>query len=155
VAHAPEGKATRFRCRYHGWTYDLCGRLRGTPEFDGVGDFRREDNGLPRLAVETWGPFVFTHAGPSQESLASWLAPLPRLAAALGIDALKFVERREFVVNCNWKVFVDNYLDGGYHVNTVHPALASVLDYSHYRTDIFAHTSVQTSPLQSSGSPPA
>ena len=38
VAPEAEGQATRFRCRYHGWTYDLAGRLRGTPEFDGVAD---------------------------------------------------------------------------------------------------------------------
>src|SRR6516164_4130486 len=37
------GKATRLRCPYHGWTYDLTGRLRGVPEFDGVADFCRED----------------------------------------------------------------------------------------------------------------
>src|SRR5262245_26909174 len=32
---APEGQVTRLRCRYHGWTYDLAGRLRGVPEFEG------------------------------------------------------------------------------------------------------------------------
>jgi nitrite reductase/ring-hydroxylating ferredoxin subunit len=50
----PEGKASRLRCRYHGWTYDLAGRLRGTPEFEGVADFCREDNGLAELAVAVW-----------------------------------------------------------------------------------------------------
>jgi choline monooxygenase len=61
---------------------------------------------------------------------------------------LNFVARREYRLACNWKVFVDNYLDGGYHVNTVHPGLAGVLDYAHYRTEVFGHTSVQTSPLR-------
>jgi choline monooxygenase len=46
------------------------------------------------------------------------------------------------------KVFVDNYLDGGYHVNSVHPGLAGVLDYSEYRTDIARKTAVQSSPLR-------
>jgi choline monooxygenase len=46
---------------------------------------------------------------------------------------------------------VDNYLDGGYHVNTVHPGLAGVLDYTHYRTEVSGMTSVQTSPLQPGG----
>jgi choline monooxygenase len=150
VVSAPEGKATRLRCRYHGWTYDLAGRLRGAPEFDGVADFRREDQSLPELAVDTWGPFVWVHPGRPSAPLADWLAPLPRLAAGLGIEALRFVERREYVLACNWKVFVDNYLDGGYHVNTVHPALAGILDYTHYRTDVFANASVQTSPLRAS-----
>ena len=49
-----EGKASRLRCRYHGWTYDLAGRLRGTPEFEGVADFCREDNGLAEVKVAVW-----------------------------------------------------------------------------------------------------
>src|SRR5262249_15202927 len=55
------GQATRLRCRYHGWTYDLAGRLRGVPEFEGVADFRREDCGLVPLRLETWGPWVWVH----------------------------------------------------------------------------------------------
>ena len=41
VAWEEQGCASRLRCRYHGWTYDLTGKLRGTPEFDGTADFRR------------------------------------------------------------------------------------------------------------------
>ena len=36
ILNEPCGTATKLRCRYHGWTYDLAGKLRGTPEFDGV-----------------------------------------------------------------------------------------------------------------------
>jgi len=35
---------------------------------------------------------------------------------SLGLAKLHFAERREYTLECNWKVFVDNYLDGGYHV---------------------------------------
>jgi choline monooxygenase len=152
VVCAEEGRATRLRCRYHGWTYDLAGRLRGTPEFDGVADFRREDNGLVPLAVAAWGPLVWVHPGPDPVPLAEHLAPLPGRAGGLGLDRLHFVARREYRLACNWKVFVDNYLDGGYHVNTVHPGLAGVLDYSQYRTEVAGNTSVQVSPLKPSGS---
>jgi choline monooxygenase len=145
-----EGRATRLRCRYHGWTYDLCGRLRGTPEFDGVADFRREDNGLPPVAVAAWGPLVWAHLGTLREPLTEYLAPLPERSASMKLEALRFVARREYRLACNWKVFVDNYLDGGYHVNTVHPALAGVLDYSQYRTEVAGNTAVQFSPLQPS-----
>jgi choline monooxygenase len=150
VMEAPAGKATKLRCRYHGWTYDLAGRLRGTPEFDGVADFRKEDQGLPPLAVDTWGPLVFVHGPPlpPDQTLAGHLGPLPGRTADLGLDALRFVARHEYELACNWKVFVDNYLDGGYHVNTVHPGLAGALDYAHYRTEIAENTSVQVSPLK-------
>jgi choline monooxygenase len=148
VALEPAGQASRFRCRYHGWTYDLAGRLRGVPEFDGVAEFRREDNGLPPLGVATWGPLVFVHASPNPPALLEFLKPLPERTAPLGVDALRFFQRREYVLNCNWKVYVENYLDGGYHVNTIHPALATVLDYTSYRTEIAGNTSVQISPMR-------
>jgi choline monooxygenase len=67
---------------------------------------------------------------------------------SLSLDALRFVARREYDLACNWKVYVDNFLDGGYHVNTIHPGLAGVLDYSQYRTQIAGNTSVQISPLK-------
>jgi choline monooxygenase len=143
----PEGKVTRLRCRYHGWTYDLAGRLRGVPEFDGVCDFRREEQGLAELAVATWGPFVWVCQKPRQP-LTDFLAPLPGHPSTRELDALRFVERREYDLACNWKVFVDNYLDGGYHINTVHPGLAGVIDYSQYRSVIAGNTSVQTGPLK-------
>jgi choline monooxygenase len=147
----PEGKVTKLRCRYHGWTYDLAGRLRGTPEFDGVADFCREEQGLSPLAVATWGPLVCVHGDGQMDSLTDYLAPLPTRTADRGLDALHFVERREYELACNWKVYVDNFLDGGYHVNSVHPGLAGVLDYTHYRTEVFDLTSLQSSPLQQPG----
>jgi choline monooxygenase len=150
VINAPCGHVTKLRCRYHGWTYDLTGRLRGTPEFDGVEEFRKEEQGLPPLAVDTWGPLVFVHMGTPTVSLAEFLAPLPERSAGLGIDGVQFVARREYEMACNWKVFVDNYQDGGYHVNTVHPGLAGALDYAHYRTENHAHGGVQISPLKAS-----
>jgi choline monooxygenase len=148
VMNEPAGRATRFRCRYHGWTYDLAGRLRGTPEFDGVADFRREEQGLVDLEVDVWGPLVWVRPRAGGPGLAEYLTPLPEMAGELGLEALRFVGRREYQLGCNWKVFVDNYLDGGYHVNTVHPGLSGVLDYANYRTQVAGNTSLQSSPLR-------
>jgi choline monooxygenase len=160
VMQKPQGTASRLRCPYHGWTYDLAGCLRGTPEFDGVADFERGDNGLVGIPVDTWGPLVAIHlasaSSPSahgadrlpKRPLADFLAPFPERTASAGLNQLHFVERREYLLNCNWKVFIDNYLDGGYHVNSIHPGLAGVLDYSRYRTEIAGNTSVQISPLR-------
>jgi choline monooxygenase len=129
----------------------MAGRLRGTPEFDGVADFRREDNGLAPVAVAEWGPFVWAHLGTPERSLEEFLAPLPDSPAARLMQGLRWHGRQEHDLACNWKVFVDNYLDGGYHINAVHPALAGVIDYSQYRTDVHAFTSVQSGPLKPSG----
>jgi choline monooxygenase len=143
----PCGHATKLRCRYHGWTYDLTGKLRGTPEFDGVQDFRKEDNGLVEIAVAVWGPMVWVHLSRPIHPLEEFLAPLPEWIGNKGIENLRYCGSHQYALNCNWKVYVDNYLDGGYHVNTVHPALAGVLDYSQYRSTSHGNTSVQTAPL--------
>lgn len=148
VAVGDCGSATKFRCRYHGWTYDLQGRLKGVPESDGICDFAREDNGLPALRVEVWGPLVFVAFDDSAGDFAEFVQPLTDRVDAAELAGLKFVERRSYDIACNWKVYVDNYLDGGYHVNTIHPALAGVLDYSKYRTEIHGQTNVQLSPLK-------
>ena len=147
ILNESSGTATKLRCRYHGWTYDLAGKLRGTPEFEGVADFRKEDNGLVPIAVGTWGLFVWVHLDPPIDSLEKFLDPLPTWAADRMVG-LYFADRVEYELACNWKVYVDNYLDGGYHVNTVHPALAGVLDYTGYKTTIHANSSVQTSPMK-------
>src|SRR5215210_5582720 len=96
ILNEPCGHATKLRCRYHGWTYDLAGRLRGTPEFDGVEDFRKEEQGLPTMAVETWGPFVFVHQGTPTQTLADFLAPFPTMTEGRGLEEMRFVERREY-----------------------------------------------------------
>ena len=56
-------------------------------------------------------------------------------------------ERRSYFLNCNWKVFVDNYLDGGYHVPHIHGGLTSVLDYSQYTIETGERFCLQSSPI--------
>jgi choline monooxygenase len=153
VINEPCGHAAKLRCRYHGWTYDLAGRLIGTPEFAGVEDFKKEEQGLPPMTVDTHGPFVFVHQGKPTQTLAEFLTPFPEMTKEMRLDTLHFVDRREYVLECNWKVFVDNYQDGGYHVNTVHPGLAGALDYAQYRTELHGNNSVQISPIKPSDDP--
>jgi choline monooxygenase len=150
ILTAEKGKVPALSCRYHGWTYDLKGALKAAPEFEGVQDFCREKIHLPRFRAETWGPFLFAHLGEPKESLQQYLAPFLQEMSSTDFSKLKFTERRTYDIQCNWKVFVDNYLDGGYHVNTLHKALAGVIDYAEYRTRLFEKMSVQESPLRPS-----
>jgi choline monooxygenase len=137
-----EGTAHNLRCPYHGWTYALDGSLTGTPDFAGVQDFDRAANGLIPLAVAVWEHWVFVSPSPVSPSPVS---PFPVL------DDLHWFERRSYTLNCNWKVFVDNYLDGGYHVPHLHKGLNSVLDYSHYTIELGPRSCLQTSPIDSGG----
>ena len=64
---------------------------------------------------------------------------------------LHWMERRSYTLDCNWKVFVDNYLDGGYHVPHLHKGLDSVLDYSSYTIENGERYCLQSSPMVSEG----
>ena len=47
---------------------------------------------------------------------------------------MRYVMRKEYELACNWKVYVDNYLEG-YHIPVVHPSLHKELDYDSYRVE--------------------
>jgi choline monooxygenase len=144
------GTANVFRCPYHGWSYGLDGTLKGAPEFEGACGFDRAQNGLVPVQVAAWEQFVFVNFGPNAAPLADFLGGLVRRVEPLGIGGLHFCERRVYSLNCNWKVFVDNYLDGGYHVPHLHKALNSVLDYKQYTIENEGRYCLQSSPMVSS-----
>jgi choline monooxygenase len=152
VMTEPEGTARNLRCPYHGWTYGLDGRLRGTPDFKGVCDFDAGASGLVPMAVHTWESFVFVRLDSEGESIEESLgAGLVSELHRLELSRFHFMERRRYAFECNWKVFVDNYLDGGYHVPYLHKGLDSVLDYSRYTIENGRRHCLQKSPLVQEG----
>jgi choline monooxygenase len=151
VMNEPCGQAQHLRCPYHGWTYNLEGELRGMTEFEGVCHFDRAQNGLVPVRVETWERFVFVNLDPQAAPLHSFLGALVECARPLGFSQLKFVERRSYIQQCNWKVYVDNFLDGGYHVPHMHKGLNSVLDYKNYTIENVDRLCIQSSPVTIDG----
>ena len=164
------GRANQMRCPYHGWTYSLEGQLKGTPDFSSVCNFDREQNGLVPIEIAIWEQWVFVRLDGEQSSslnrgtgvppvihpqdarakLTDFLgANLISQIKVLNLANLHWVERRSYTLNCNWKVFVDNYLDGGYHVPHLHKGLDSVLDYSHYTIENGERFCLQSSPMVS------
>jgi choline monooxygenase len=150
VAIQPCGQASLLRCPYHGWNYGLDGSLKGMPEFEGVKNFDRGQNGLVPVRVENWECFVFVNLDPQAAPLQQFLGGLTSRIAPLGISKLHFFDRRTYNIHCNWKVFVDNYLDGGYHVPHLHKGLNSVLDYKQYTIENEDRFCLQSSPMVTS-----
>src|SRR5579864_685903 len=132
VVTEPCGSASILHCPYHGWNYGLDGSLKGMPEFDGVKNFERQENGLVPVKAEIWEAFVFVNLDPQAESLTKFLGNLVGRCAPLEWGQLHYLASKTYNIACNWKVFVDNYLDGGYHVPHLHKGLNSVLDYKQY-----------------------
>jgi len=152
VMTEPEGQSPQLRCPYHGWTYSLSGELKGTPDFSGVCDFARENNGLVPVELSEWENWVFVRLNQHGLSLPQFLGEdLMTQIQPLNLADLHWQERRHYSFDCNWKVFVDNYLDGGYHVPHLHKGLDSVLDYSNYMIENGEHYCLQWSPIVSEG----
>ncbi|HET6929788.1 MAG TPA: SRPBCC family protein [Candidatus Acidoferrum sp.] len=136
-----------FNCAYHGWTYTLDGRLIGTPEVDGMEFFDRSTMGMVPLRCETWEQFIFVNFDLQSPPLSAFLENIPQQAAGLEFKGIELAERRDYYVNCNWKVYVDNYLEG-YHIPIVHPGLMKEIDYPRYRTEVFRYSSQQLGPVK-------
>lgn len=141
-----QGRATELVCPYHGWTYALDGRLRSAPRLGRAVNFDVAEFGLKPIATRTWGPLVWLYFGVSPRSLEDDLAPLHARLHAASFSELRFVARKEYTLHCNWKVYVDNYLDGGYHVAHLHHGLAGQLDLSGYHNEVHPRFTVQSCP---------
>jgi choline monooxygenase len=147
VVTEPCGHAQILHCPYHGWNYGLDGSLKGMPEFEGVRNFERGANGLLPVQVATWEKFVFVKLEAGGESLEQFLGGIARRMAPLHVTKLHYFGTRVYDIACNWKVFVDNYLDGGYHVPHLHKGLNSVLDYRQYTIENEDRYCLQSSPM--------
>jgi len=143
VVTQPCGQASLLHCPYHGWNYGLDGSLKGMPEFEGV------ENLVP-IRVETWECFVFINLDENAAPLVEFLGGLVARVAPLGVSQLHYFDRRTYDIHCNWKVYVDNYLDGGYHVPHLHKGLNSVLDYKQYTIENEDRYCLQSSPMVAS-----
>ena len=142
-----EGKRPVLQCGYHGWTYSLDGRLRTTPEFEGVECFDRNLS-LPSFRVESWNGLVFVQLDSEAPSLADFVGDLSDHLSARDVSGYGLAGRKEWELDCNWKVYVDNYLEG-YHIPIVHPGLFREIDYARYRTETRGNYSIQHAPLRS------
>ena len=149
VVMEPCGQASILHCPYHGWNYGLDGSLKGMPEFDGVKNFERQKNGLVPVKTEVWEQLVFVNLDPQSASLHDFLGGLVKRTQPLGLAKLHYFDRKVYDIHCNWKVFVDNYLDGGYHVPHLHKGLSSVLDYKEYTIENEDRYCLQSSPMVS------
>ena len=141
------GSRKLFRCGYHGWTYDLDGKLIHAPEFENVQDFDRSYFALKPVRAEEWFNLIFVNLNPDAEPLTKSLGQLPEQAGRSRFGEMRLFERRSYEMKCNWKTYIDNYLEG-YHLPSVHPGLNRELDYNAYRVECHDRHVLQFSPIR-------
>lgn len=141
-----DGRGARaLHCRYHGWTYTLDGQLKSAPEMAGAEGFDVAAIRLPQARVAVWRGLVFVATG-AAPPLAEVLDGIDARIGDVPLERWVLAGGDRYEIACNWKVYVDNYLEG-YHVPHVHPALARALDRNRYRTELATWHSLQSSPI--------
>ncbi|MBK8064330.1 MAG: aromatic ring-hydroxylating dioxygenase subunit alpha [Betaproteobacteria bacterium] len=119
-----DGNCNAIRCPYHSWAYDYEGQLIVAPEMEQTTGFRMEDFPLLPLKLELWEGFIFINLDPDAIPLKDYLVDLPEVLASYHYDNMVCVRRKEFTLECNWKIYVENAMEA-YHVSTVHRSTLS------------------------------
>jgi phenylpropionate dioxygenase-like ring-hydroxylating dioxygenase large terminal subunit len=102
-------------CRYHGWTYELDGRLRHVPDQHGFPGLDKATRGLvPVVATEVNGLVFVTQEGPPLAGAD--LEQLPPLVPS----RFRLLASTEREAPANWKILVEGFLEG-YHIRSTHP----------------------------------
>lgn len=127
------GQTGNLVCRYHGWAFSWDGSLKSARDF---GDTPTpDDHSLRSIRVETWGPLVFVNLDENAPSLVSTLGSLDTAVRQHDFAAFSYGRRVVRTLECNWKTYVDNYLEG-YHVPLLHPLLNAAVDMKTYSVEV-------------------
>lgn len=144
-----EGKCALhgLKCKYHGWTYSVDGELRGVPGFgeDGRTQLNKSDYNLWPMRVAVWRGLVFVQALPSpgvpmsgpeaNDAFVRENAGFCKHLEEVPLEDFEFKIAKTHSLKCNWKVYVENYLEG-YHIPTIHPGLSKEVDMQGYRVKV-------------------
>jgi choline monooxygenase len=130
-------------CRYHGRRFDLDGTFRHMPEFEQAVSFPSEKDHLPKVPMGAWGRLVFAAVAPGV-AFDGWIGPARERLGWLPLERLRPdpTRSRDYLVNANWALYVENYLEG-FHIPFVHAGLNEALDYGSYRTELHGLSNLQ------------
>lgn len=114
------GKARAFACNFHGWTYDLEGRLSVVPDEGEFPCLEKSELGLVPVATEVWQGFIFVNFNPQpRQSLVEYLGEFGQALEGYPFESLERVVTYHIDLKANWKVWIDAFQEG-YHVPFVH-----------------------------------
>jgi choline monooxygenase len=137
------GHEQQLRCRYHGRRFALDGKFHSMPEFEQTKDFPSASDDLAPIPLGTWTRFLMVALAPAMpfdELIAPMRARLDTLPFRdLAYDASG---ARDYFVNANWALYLDNYLEG-FHIPYVHSSLATTLDYGEYAVELERYSVLQ------------
>jgi phenylpropionate dioxygenase-like ring-hydroxylating dioxygenase large terminal subunit len=124
------GSITKIHCKFHGWQWNLDGQnTRVTERGDWAGFSTLDDEGVELEQVKTgiWGGWVFVNFDPNCEPFERFIDPIPKYLDCVEFDKMRFSWRRRFVINGNWKIAIESFMES-YHVETLHPQAIPLID---------------------------
>lgn len=137
-----QGNRKSLQCLYHGWTFGLDGKLMRVPGMEGTENFDPTRFCLNEVQVDTWGPYVFVNLDPHAASIHDTWGKTFDETTGIDLSQWTLVERCEYLIDCNWKVYMDNYVEG-YHVPFAHPGLSREMNLDDYYVDTWRFQSTQ------------
>ncbi|MDA0649906.1 MAG: aromatic ring-hydroxylating dioxygenase subunit alpha [Proteobacteria bacterium] len=133
------GKSRRLTCKYHGWSYDHEGELRGMRDPEDFRDFDMSCRSLRKVRCERFGNLVFVNFDPAAPTLLDWLGPIAGEWEEFQFGNCRLASRAIFDLDCNWKIAMEANTEV-YHVRSIHPnTVAPILDDRRNVNTLYPH----------------
>ncbi len=130
-------------CKYHGRRFDVNGNFLFMPKCDELENFPSKKENLKHNPCSIWKQFIFSSIEPCFP-LQELVKEMDQRIGWMPIEKFQFSKNRskEYMVNANWALYCDNYLEG-FHIPFVHKGLTQSLNYTDYKTELFKYSSLQ------------
>jgi len=112
------GCSKKLVCRYHGWSYDLDGRLHSAAHMPD--DFIKSDIKLKKIHTEILEGMIFVNFSEQASSFEPVRKDLSGCLRPYRLDKAKVAHRQTYSIKANWKLSVENYSEC-YHCAPSHP----------------------------------
>lgn len=131
ILDGASGCANRLTCPYHGWSYDLQGRLIGVPHREDYPGLALDRHGLSPVEMQNWHGFIFVRLKGGGPSVARMMAPYEAQIAPYRLEDVRALGRVTLRPrDVNWKNIADNYSDA-LHIPVAHPGLTRLFGRSY------------------------
>tara|TARA_Y100001960_G_scaffold206381_1_gene215425 strand:+ start:690 stop:1856 length:1167 start_codon:yes stop_codon:yes gene_type:complete len=120
LVEAGRGQCRQFVCPFHAWCYRLDGSLSAAPRMEGADGFDLADFSLVEVRSEERAGFLFVNVDAKAPTLDDWLGDFEQVHEPWRLGSLVTASRRDFTVDCNWKLFIEVFNEY-YHLRKVHP----------------------------------
>lgn len=113
------GKAAKFSCRYHMWTFGADGALLSAPDFERF-YVAKEDCALKQVRTEVLAGMIFINFDPEpKETVREFFGPVADEMEGLPVARATTFTEWCYEIDANWKTNLDNFQEN-YHLRFIH-----------------------------------